>query len=121
MQTVLVVDDNETNLKLARIVLEEADFEVLVAESAEEARRLLGLYTVQVVLMDVQMPVTNGLELTRELRADPRFADLPIVALTAAAMKGDEERARAAGCNGYITKPIDTRTLPATVRSFIKE
>lgn len=119
-RTVLVVDDNETNLKLARIVLEDANFKVLVAESPDEAWRVLESLAVHIVLMDIQMPRKSGLQLTRELRADARFGSLPIVALTAAAMAGDEEKAREAGCDGYITKPIDTGTLPQIVASYIK-
>lgn len=116
---VLIVDDNPINLKLASLVLSDGDYEVRTAQSAAETRALLAQFEPQLILMDLQMPTTNGLELTRELRQDRRFDSTWIVALTAYAMAGDAERALAAGCDGYVTKPIDTEALPVTVASFL--
>lgn len=116
---VLIVDDNPANLKLASVVLTQAGYEVLTAADGEEALGLLDSVTPALVLMDLQLPGIDGLELTRRLKADPARRAMPVVALTAYAMLGDEAQAVAAGCDGYITKPIDTRLLPQTVASYI--
>jgi CheY-like chemotaxis protein len=118
-EPVLIVDDNPTNLKLARIVLEDADFAVETAADAAEALERIRARRPLVILMDVQLPGVDGLELTRRLKADPAYADIVILALTAYAMKGDEEKARAAGCDDYITKPIDTEALPRLVAKHL--
>jgi CheY-like chemotaxis protein len=106
-EPILIVDDNPTNLKLARLVLSDEGYDVRTANDAEEALRLLSSYRPRLILMDIQLPGIDGLELTRRLKSDPAHSGIVIVALTAYAMKGDEEKARAAGCDGYITKPID--------------
>lgn len=106
-EPILIVDDNPTNLKLARLVLCDEGYDVRTANDAEEALRLLSSYKPRLILMDIQLPGIDGLELTRRLKSDPAYGGIVIVALTAYAMKGDEEKARAAGCDGYITKPID--------------
>lgn len=116
---ILVVDDNPTNLKLVGDVLEADGFEVVRATDAEQAQILLGGDLPGLILMDIALPGMDGLTLTRKLKSDPRFAAVPVVALTAFAMKGDAEKARDAGCAGYITKPIDTRMLPRQVRAFL--
>jgi CheY-like chemotaxis protein len=116
---VLIVDDNATNLKLASEVLEMEGHGVSRAGDANEALQLLELATPDLVLMDIALPGMDGLELTRLLKARPGFAGVPIVALSAFAMKGDEEKALAAGCDGYITKPIDTRTFTAQVKAYL--
>ncbi len=113
--TVLIVDDNAANLKLARIVLADAGYEVRTANDAEEVIALLKSWQPRVILMDLQLPGIDGLTLTRQLKADPAYAGIKIIALTAYAMKGDEEKARAAGCDDYVTKPIDTDALPKLV------
>lgn len=110
-ESILIVDDNPTNLKLARLVLSDGGYDVRTANDAEEALRLLSSYKPRLILMDVQLPGIDGLELTRRLKSDPAYSGIVIVALTAYAMKGDEEKARAAGCDGYITKPIDPDTF----------
>ncbi len=113
---ILVVDDNPLNRKLACDLLALEGHELLPCEDAVQALALLAEGPPpDLVLMDIALPGMDGLTLTRQLRADPRFAALPIVAMTAFAMKGDEQKARAAGCNGYITKPIDTRQFPQQV------
>ncbi|HVM31511.1 MAG TPA: response regulator [bacterium] len=118
-ERILIVDDNATNLKLAKVILAKEGYEVQTAADAEEALRCLGQAKPGLILMDLQLPGMDGLELTRELKAAPATKDIVIVALTAFAMKGDEEKARAAGCDGYITKPIDTLKLPAQVAGYL--
>ena len=108
---VLVVEDNEANLLLTRSVLEREGYAVETAGSAEEARLKLAEKLPDLILMDIQMPGEDGLDLTRRLKADPTTATIPVIALTALAMSGDREMTIAAGCVGYISKPIDTRTL----------
>jgi CheY-like chemotaxis protein len=116
---ILVVDDNPTNLKLVSDVLEAEGFSILRAADAEVARSIVDTESVDLILMDIALPGMDGLALTRILKADERSQHIKIVALTAFAMKGDDLRARAAGCDGYITKPIDTRTIGASVREYL--
>lgn len=111
---VLVVEDDEVNLELAVFLLEEAGFEVRAARDLDEARRALQAEAPDVLLMDMSLRGADGLELVAELRADPRLGRLPVLALTAHAMRGDRERFLAAGCDGYIAKPVD-------VKSFVHE
>ncbi|MBI3853095.1 MAG: response regulator [Verrucomicrobia bacterium] len=118
--TILIVDDNPTNLKLAADVLECEGHSVLRAPDAEEAQKILKRTTPDLILMDIQMPGMDGLTLTRLLKANPAYQHIHIVALTSFAMKGDEEKAREAGCDGYITKPIDTRKLPVQVAEILQ-
>jgi CheY-like chemotaxis protein len=118
-EPILIVDDNPTNLKLARVVLAAEGYEVRVAVDAEEALMVLDGFHPRLILMDLQLPGMDGLTLTRRLKEDPATSDVVILALTAYAMKGDEEKARQAGCDGYITKPIDTRTLPAVIAGVL--
>ncbi len=117
---VLVVDDNPTNLKLIRLLLTHAGFDVRTAGDAEEAVRVLDTFAPRLILMDIQLPGMDGLELTRLLKADPKWRDVCVVALTAYAMKGDEKKARAAGCDGYITKPIDTEGFARVIAGYLK-
>lgn len=116
---ILVVDDNAMNLKLARILLSAEGFDVEIAADARETEAVLRSFTPHVILMDLQMPDVDGLELTRRLKASAEHSSIPVVALTAAAMRADEERARAAGCDGFVSKPIDTRTLADVVARFL--
>jgi len=116
---ILVVDDNATNLKLASEVLEMEGHAVTRAADAEHALLLLRDWLPDLVLMDIAMPGMDGLALTRLLKASDTHAGVTIVALSAFAMKGDEAKALAAGCDGYITKPIDTRRFPAQVAAFL--
>jgi CheY-like chemotaxis protein len=117
---VLVVDDNPTNVKLLQLVLRAEGYEMHVAHDADEAWAVLARTVPRIILMDLQLPGVDGLTLTSLLKADPRYRDIPIVAVTSYAMKGDEERARAAGCDGYVTKPIDTRALPGVIRGHLR-
>jgi len=117
---IVLVDDNAFNRKLAGDVLELEGYEVRTFEDAPQVLAFLARGTIpDLILMDISLPGMDGLTLTRHLKSEPRFASTPIVAITAYAMKGDEERALQAGCSGYITKPIDTRRFPEQVAAFL--
>jgi len=118
-EIVLLIDDNEANSMLATAVLEREGFHVEVAGSAAEAKRLLRAVIPAVILMDIQLPGEDGVTYTRELKASRSTSRIPIVALTAHAMAGDRERALNAGCAGYLSKPIDTRSFAAQVREIL--
>lgn len=118
---VLIVEDSVVNAKLVAYVLGARGCVVEVAASAREARVILEGFAPEVVLMDLQLPEEDGLTFTRALRRDPATRDVAIVAVTAYAMKGDAERALAAGCDGYITKPIDTRTFVDELSELLAE
>lgn len=118
-EPILIVDDNAINLKVLRLTLEVAGYDVQTAVDAEHAMAVLSAFRPRLVLMDLQLPGMDGLELTRRLKADPATRESTIVAVTAYAMKGDEQRALDAGCDGYVTKPIDTRTLPDMVARYV--
>lgn len=118
-ESILIVDDNAINLKLLRLTLKVEGYDVQTAVDAEQAMAVLAVFRPRLVLMDLQLPGMDGLDLTRRLKADPATRDAIIVAVTAYAMKGDEQRALDAGCDGYVTKPIDTRTLADTVARFL--
>ncbi len=116
---VLVVDDNDLNLKLMTYLLATEDCEVLTAMDAEQARRSLTESKPDLMLLDLQLPGMDGYQLTRLLREDPATRDLRIVAVTACAMKGDEERAKAAGVDVYVTKPIAKDEFRKTVSRLL--
>ncbi|HEV7428025.1 MAG TPA: response regulator [Thermoanaerobaculia bacterium] len=117
---ILIVDDNKTNLKLASDVLAFDGYEILNAMDAESAQEIIRNTPPDLILMDIALPGMDGLTLTRLLKADEATRNIVVVALTAFAMKGDDARARDAGCDGYITKPIDTRTLPDAVAGYLR-
>jgi CheY-like chemotaxis protein len=114
-ERILIVDDNATNLKLVAYLLRANGYQVDTALDAESAIEVIGVSRPDLILMDIQLPGIDGLELTRRLKADPVTRDIVIVAVTAYAMKGDQDKAMAAGCDDYITKPIDTRALPEAI------
>lgn len=116
---ILIVDDNPSNTKLLAFLLQTKGYDVRTAANADEARSSIAERRPRLILMDIQLPGTDGLTLTREIKADPATADITIIAATAYAMKGDEDRARAAGCDGYVTKPIDTRQLPLDIARYL--
>jgi CheY-like chemotaxis protein len=116
---ILVIDDNSTNLKLVSDVLAFEGHDILKAVDAEEAQLVLADTLPDLILMDIALPGMDGLTLTRKLKVEERTRHIRIVALTAFAMKGDDQKAFAAGCDGYITKPIDTRKFPAQVATFL--
>jgi len=116
---ILVVEDNERNLKLLRDVLEYAGYDVRVARTGEDGVTLAVKEPPDLVLMDLQLPGIDGMEALRQLRASPRTADIPVVAVTAQAMKQDRERVLEAGFDGYVEKPISVRAFPEQVRGFL--
>ena len=116
---ILIVDDNASNTKLLAFILSSRGYEVRTAASADEALSTLKEFHPRLILMDIQLPGMDGLTLTRQLKADPATKDISIIAATAYAMKGDAERAHEAGCDGYVTKPIDTRQLPLDIERFL--
>jgi CheY-like chemotaxis protein len=118
--TVLIVEDDPANMKLLSFVLAAHGYDVRNAADAEEALVILNGFTPRLVLMDLELPGMSGLDLTRKLKADPVNRVAVILAVTAAAMKGDEARAIDAGCDGYITKPFDTRALPGIVARYLQ-
>ena len=118
-EPILIVDDTPVNLKLTRILLVNEGYKVLTAASAEEALELLRSYRPDLILADIQLPGMDGLEMTRRIKGDQRTQGITVVALTAFAMKGDEQKALDAGCDGYITKPIDTRALGESIRRYL--
>jgi len=117
---ILIVDDNEMNLKLLSWLLEKNGYEVHIATDATTARATVRAVRPQLVLMDIQLPDIDGLQLTREFKADPALRHIPVVAVTSYAMKGDRQRSLDAGCDGYITKPIDTSQFPSEIRKFLR-
>lgn len=117
---ILVVDDNPTNLKLVSDVLQFEGYTILQAEDAEEAQEIIRNTLPDLILMDIALPGMDGLTLTRQLKAADATRHIVVVALTAFAMKGDDAKARDAGCDGYITKPIDTRSLPDAVAGYLR-
>ena len=117
--TILIIEDNLLNLELATDLLEANGFVVASAQTAEDGLRRARELMPDLVLMDFSLPGMDGLSATRNLKADPATHHLTVVGLTANAMKGDEQAALDAGCDGYLTKPIDTRNFVATVTQFI--
>ena len=116
---ILVVEDNPANRELVTDLLEAAGYQVHAAASAEDGLRLARELRPDLILMDLSLPGMDGLEATRALRQDAATSNLRVVALTAHAMKGDEAIAERAGCNGYLTKPIDTRSFVESVSRFV--
>ena len=103
-----------------RVVLTRQGFEVHTAATAEEALEIARTIHPRLILADIRLPGMDGLEMTRRLKADPETKDIVVVAVTAFAMKGDEQKALDAGCEGYITKPIDVNTFPTLIRQYLK-
>jgi two-component system cell cycle response regulator DivK len=118
---ILVVEDNPLNLQLVRDILEHGGHEIYAATSVQAARKTLEEAKPDIVLLDIQLPGGGGEKLLREIRASAVLADLPVIAVTALAMEGDRERLLSAGFDGYLSKPIDTRTFAATVESFLEK
>ena len=118
-EAILIVDDTPVNLKLTRILLVGEGYHVLTAASAEEALELLRTARPQLILADIQLPGIDGLEMTRRIKQDSATRGIAVLALTAFAMNGDEQKAIEAGCDGYITKPVNTRTLGQRIRQVL--
>ena len=118
---ILIVDDNPLNLEMASFVLEADGLLVATVAEPEQVLARVSAFKPDLVLMDIQLPRIDGLDLTRRLRADPATAELVIVAFTAYAMKGDRDRLLAAGCDGYIAKPIEVAQFAQQVRGYLKK
>ena len=121
LRRILVVEDNDLNLKLFRDLLIAQGYSVLHTRDGVEAFRLARTHKPDLVLMDIQLPEVSGFEVTRWLKEDPALRDIPVVAVTAFAMAGDEEKAKAAGCAAYVTKPIAVRPFLETVAKCLEE
>lgn len=119
-ELILAVDDHAVNLKLIRVLLAGLGYTVRTAGDAEAALTEIAAARPRLILMDLQLPGMDGFELTRRLKANAATRDIVIVAMTAYAMKGDEQRALDAGCDGYLSKPIDTRSLPGLLAGFLE-
>lgn len=119
-EAILIVDDNPTNLKLVAYLMSANGYQVTTALDADAALAAIARSRPRLILMDIQLPGVDGLELTRKLKSDPTTRDIIVVAVTAYAMTGDQAKAVAAGCDDYITKPIDTRALPEAVARHLR-
>ena len=118
-EAILIIEDNPANLKLVKVLLAVEGYEVYTSTTAQEALDTLEKVHPALILMDIQLPQVDGLTLTRQLKADPRYKDIRIIAITAYAMKLDEEKAIAAGCDGYIAKPIDVTKFTETIANYL--
>jgi CheY-like chemotaxis protein len=116
---ILIVDDNAINAKLLSFILRRAGYAVNVAADSDEAFARLAELRPRLILMDMQLPGMDGYQLTRTIKADPTTRDIRIIALTAYAMMGDDIRAREAGCDDYVTKPIDSRSLRKLIAAYL--
>jgi two-component system cell cycle response regulator DivK len=120
-KTVLIVEDNELNMKLFHDLLDAHGYRTLQTRSGIEALRIAREHKPNLILMDIQLPEISGLEVTKWLKDDEALRDIPVIAVTAFAMKGDEERIRQGGCEAYISKPISIATFLETVRRYLGE
>ena len=120
-KNVMVVEDNEKNRKLMRVVLKARGYNVIEAATGEEALGILRNQKPDIILMDIQLPGINGLKLVRQIKGDILTKDIPIIAVTAYAMKGDEQKFIETGCDAYVSKPINTQELPLIVEKYIKK
>lgn len=118
-ETILIVEDSSLNRKLVETVLLPYGYHLMIAVDGDEAIEIATSEKPDLILMDIQLPKVSGYEATRVLKAQPETAHIPVVALTARAMDGERERAEAAGCDGFITKPIDTRCFPDQIRQYL--
>lgn len=118
-ETILIIDDNPINLKLEMILLQVEGYDVHAASSAEEALKMLDALQPHLIILDLQLPGMSGLDFARKLKDNPGYRNIVLLAVTAYAMKGDKEAALAAGCDGYITKPIDTNAFPTVVANYL--
>ncbi len=116
---VLIVEDNPMNMRLIEMILKSDNYLLLKAIDGEEALAIAAIDHPDLVLMDIRLPKLSGLEVAKRLRKTAQFSHIPIIALTAHAMKGDMEKAFEAGCDSYVSKPIDTRQLPQLVADML--
>lgn len=120
-KTVMIVEDNELNMKLFRDLIEAYGYNTIQTRSGLNAVDLAREHRPDLILMDIQLPEISGLDVTQQLKADPELQRIPVIAVTAFAMKGDEERIREGGCEAYISKPISVPKFIETIRSFLGE
>ncbi len=120
-KNVMVVEDNEKNRKLMRVVLKAKGYNIIEAATGEEALNLLKNQKPDIILMDIQLPGIDGLTLIKQIKASVITKDIPIIAVTAYAMKGDEQKILDTGCDAYVSKPINTQELPLIVEKYIKK
>ena len=116
---ILVVEDQEDNRQILRDLLGNAGYELLEAENGAEALTAVAQKRPDLILMDIQLPVMDGYEATRRIKADPQLRAIPIIAVTSYALSGDEEKARAAGCDDFVPKPYSPRQLLAKIRKYL--
>jgi two-component system, cell cycle response regulator DivK len=116
---ILVVEDQEDNRQIVRDLLTTTDYEVMEAENGEEALAAVAKQRPDLILMDIQLPIMDGYEATRRIKADPALRAIPIIAVTSYALSGDEEKARAAGCDDFVPKPFSPRQLLAKIRKYL--
>jgi len=119
-KTVLIVEDNELNMKLFNDLLEAHGYRTLKTSHGIEAMELARAHRPDLILMDIQLPEVSGLEVTRWLKADEELKSIPVIAITAFAMKGDEERIREGGCEAYMSKPISVSKFIATIKTYLE-
>ena len=117
---ILVVEDQEDNRQILRDLLSSTDYEIVEAENGQEAIDAVAKQKPDLILMDIQLPVMDGYEATRRIKANPDWKSIPIIVVTSYALSGDAEKARAAGCDDYVTKPYSPRQLLAKIREFLK-
>jgi two-component system cell cycle response regulator DivK len=120
-KTILIVEDNDLNLKLFRDLLEAHDYKTVETRNGAEAVELARTHMPDLILMDIQLPEISGLEVTQRLKADPDVRHIPVIAVTAFAMKDDEQKILQAGCQGYVSKPISIMPFVQTVKRFLGE
>lgn len=120
-KTVMIVEDNELNIKLFHDLLDAHGYRTVLTSNGMEALELARKHRPDLILMDIQLPEVSGLEVTKWLKEDEELRSIPVIAVTAFAMKGDEERIRAGGCEAYISKPISVSEFLATVKRFLKD
>jgi two-component system cell cycle response regulator DivK len=118
-KTILVVEDQEDNRQILRDLLGANDYDMLEAENGEEALAAVRMQRPDLILMDIQLPVLDGYEATRRLKADPATKSIPIIVVTSYALSGDETKARESGCDAYVTKPYSPRALLAKIKEFL--
>jgi two-component system cell cycle response regulator DivK len=116
---ILVVEDHEDNRQILRDLLANAGYDMIEAEDGEQALTAAARYRPDVILMDIQLPILDGYEATRRLKADPALKAIPIIVVTSYALSGDEEKAYAAGCDAYVAKPYDPIALLKTIRQYL--
>jgi len=118
-KTVMIVEDNELNMKLFNDLLQSRGYDTMPVSNGHDALDALSRRKPDLIIMDIQLPQISGLEVTKRIKANDELRHIPVIAVTAFAMKGDEERIRQGGCEGYLSKPISVKTFIETVRSYI--